>query len=411
MKKLLVGLLFLMGLTACKDMNETMMVAVINPLPIDRYHEMIEVSMSEVSKELKMADTAQIVVLDADGLQVPYQITYDDKLIFPVNITAEETIHYILQIGIPEPFNVRACGKVYPDRLDDIAWENDLMGCRVYGPALQERGERGFGYDLFTKRNTSDPVLEEMYAMENDPGNWKKVNELKKVDSKAANEFIRTFSYHVDHGVGMDCYAVGATLGAGGAALIVGDSIVYPWCYKNYEILDNGPLRFTVKLEFNPQQVKEDTTVVETRIITLDVGSHLNRTIVSYANLNENLPIVTGIVLHDTVGAVMTDSKNGYMTYVDPTTGPEQGKIFVGAAFPENVNESKIALFSEEERSVRNNAFGHVLSYSKYNPDSEYVYYWGFAWNRANIQTIEEWNEYMQDFAQKVRHPLKIKLN
>lgn len=264
---------------------------------------------------------------------------------------------------------------------------------------------------MFTKRSTTEPVLEEMYAMQNSSENWAKVNELRKTDPKAANELVQTFTYHVDHGYGMDCYAVGPTLGAGVAALMVDDAIVYPWCYKDYEILDNGPLRFTLKLEFHPLKVKEDTTVVETRIISLDTGSHLNRTAVSYSSLQESLPVVTGIVLHDTIGAVVTDAKNGFMTYVDPTTGPGQGKIFVGAAFPENVKDAKVVLFPEEEKRSRNNAYGHALAVSEYEPNGEYVYYWGFAWDQADIQTPEAWNEYMKDFAQKVRTPLKVRVD
>ena len=54
----------------------------------------------------------------------------------------------------------------------------------------------------------------------------------------------RAISYHIDHGNGMDCYAVGPTLGGGTAALMPDSAIVYPYCYKDYEILDNGPLRF-----------------------------------------------------------------------------------------------------------------------------------------------------------------------
>ena len=38
-----------------------------------------EVPMSDVVAKLKLADTAQIVVLDVDGQQVPYQGTYDEK--------------------------------------------------------------------------------------------------------------------------------------------------------------------------------------------------------------------------------------------------------------------------------------------------------------------------------------------
>ena len=37
--------------------------------------------MGEVSSKLHLPDTAQIVVVDAEGQQVPYQITSDEKVI------------------------------------------------------------------------------------------------------------------------------------------------------------------------------------------------------------------------------------------------------------------------------------------------------------------------------------------
>ena len=395
---------------ACND-SRTVTVTVTNPLAMERSNEMVEVSMETVTDRLGLADTAQIVVLNADGQQVPYQITYDGKVIFPAAIAAGGTATYTIQTGTPEAFDVKACGRCYPERMDDMAWENDLVAFRAYGPALQAKGERGFGYDLFTKYNTTEPMLEAMYAKELDKETLAKIAELKKTDPKAAAELSRERSYHIDHGYGMDCYAVGPTLGAGVAALMVNDTIIYPWCYKNQEILDNGPLRFTVKLEFTPLTVKGDSTVVETRLITLDAGSHLNKTVVSYSNLKETLPIVAGIVLHAPDGAVVADAANGYITYVDPTTGPDNGKIFMGAAVPAVVKDAKTVLFSEKEKKERNNADGHVLAVSDYEPGSEYVYYWGFAWDKADIKTADAWNRYMADFAQKVRNPLTVKVN
>lgn len=395
---------------ACND-SRTVTVTVTNPLAMERSNEMVEVSMETVTDRLGLADTAQIVVLNADGQQVPYQITYDGKVIFPAAIAAGGTVTYTIQTGTPEAFDVKACGRCYPERMDDMAWENDLVAFRAYGPALQAKGERGFGYDLFTKYNTTEPILEAMYAKELDKETLAKIAELKKTDPKAAAELSRERSYHIDHGYGMDCYAVGPTLGAGVAALMVNDTIIYPWCYKNQEILDNGPLRFTVKLEFTPLTVKGDSTVVETRLITLDAGSHLNKTAVSYSNLKETLPIVAGIVLHEPDGAVVADAANGYITYVDPTTGPDNGKIFMGAAVPAVVKDAKTVLFSEKEKKERNNADGHVLAVSDYEPGSEYIYYWGFAWDKADIKTADAWNRYMADFAQKVRNPLTVKVN
>lgn len=390
--------------------SETLTVTVINPLAMERSGEMVEVSMNTVAGRLNLADTAQIVVLDADGHQVPYQITYDEKLIFPAQVAANATAVYTIQPGIPVAVDTKACGKHYPERLDDIAWENDVVAFRAYGPALQARGERGYGYDLFLKRDTSEPMLEEMYAKEIDQEARAHAAELRKTDPAAASELLRSISYHIDHGHGMDCYAVGPTLGAGVAALMVNDSIAYPWCYKSYEILDNGPLRFTVKLEFPAATIGKDTAVVETRLITLDAGSHLNRTAVSYANLQESLPIAAGIVLHEPDGTVTADADGGYITYIDPTNGPDNGKVFMGIAVPEVVKEAKPVLFSAEEKKLRNNADGHVLAISDYDPGSEYIYYWGFGWDRSDVPSIDVWNAYMAAFAQKVRHPLEVKL-
>lgn len=400
----------LAGLASCADSKQSMTVTVTNPLALDRSGEMVEVPMSEVTAKLQLADTAQIVVLDIDGQQVPYQVTYDEKVIFPTTVKANGTATYTIQPGTPEPFNVVACGKHYPERLDDVAWENDLGGFRAYGPALQQRGERGFGYDLFTKYNTTEPILESLYAEELNPENRAKIAELKKTDPKAAGELGRSISYHVDHGYGMDCYAVGPTLGGGTAALMDGDEIVYPYCYRTQEILDNGPLRFTLKLEFNPLVVRGDSNVIETRVITLDAGSYLNKAVVSYTNLKEAMPVVTGIVLREPDGVVTADAANGYITYVDPTTDRKggNGKIFVGAAFPAQVRDAKVALFQEKEKKERGGADGHVLAVSEYEPGSEYTYYWGFAWDKAAIKTVDVWNKYMAEYAQKLRAPLTV---
>ncbi len=396
---------------SCADSKKAMTVTVTNPLGVDRTEEIVEVPMSDVSSRLQLADTAQIVVLDADNQQVPYQITYDGNVIFPATVKANATANYTIQAGTPDAFPVKACGKYYPERVDDVAWENDLVAFRTYGPALQKSGERAFGYDVWTKYNTTEPVVEARYAGELNPEISAKIAELRKKDPKAANELYRSVSYHVDHGNGLDCYKVGPTLGGGTAALMAGDTIIYPYCYRTQDILDNGPLRFTVKLEYNPLVVRGDSNVVETRVISLDAGSHLNKTVVSYSNLKEAMPVVTGIVLHEPDGAVVAEAAEGYITYVDPTDNANagNGKIFVGAAFPAQVKDAKVVLFPEKEKKeLRGGADGHVLAISDYEPGSEYTYYWGAAWDKADIKDAASWNEYMAQYAQNLRAPLKV---
>ena len=337
-KILILFVVALIGFASCADSKQSMTVTVTNSLALERAGEMVEVPMSDVVAKLKLADTAQIVVLDVDGQQVPYQVTYDEKVVFPVTVGANSAVTYTIQPGTPAPFDVIACGKYYPERLDDVAWENDLGGFRAYGPALQARGERGFGYDLFTKYNTTEPILESLYAEELNPEKRAKIAELKKTDPKAASE------------------------------------------------------------------------LVETRVISLDAGSYLNKTVVSYTNLKEAMPVTTGLVLREPDGAVVADAANGYITYVDPTTDRSgaNGKIFVGAAFPAQVKEAKVVLLSEKEKKDRGGADGHVLAISEYEPGSEYTYYWGSAWDKAAIKTQDAWNKYMAEYAQKLRTPLAV---
>lgn len=388
MKKILLIFSAPLLMGACAR-QESVTVAVSNPIGLDREGELVEVSMAEISDRLRLPDTSQVVITDEESREVPYQITHDDLLVFPASVKGESTATYTIAVGTPHPVEVTACGRVYPERLDDLSWENDRTGFRAYGPALQARGERGFGYDIWTK-SVPEPVLEERYDGELNHG----------------------ISYHVDHGNGMDCYAVGPTLGGGTAALFPDSTIVYPYCYKECEVLDNGPLRFTARLVFHPLTVKGDSGVVETRIISLDKGSQLNKTVVTYDNLSETTPVAAGIVLHrEHPDGYAFNASAGYIAYADSTqsTTAGNGVIYVGAVFPDNV-ETTVQLFPEAEQKDRNGALGHVLGVSSYTPGSEYVYYWGSGWSKYGFAADTDWIQYLKEYARKVRHPLTVEV-
>lgn len=65
-----------------------------------------------------------------------------------------ENVTYKITPGTPEAFKTIACGKQYPERVDDIAWENDRIAFRTYGPALQATGEKAYGCDIWVKRSS-----------------------------------------------------------------------------------------------------------------------------------------------------------------------------------------------------------------------------------------------------------------
>ncbi len=410
MKKLFYLFMAALTIVSCAD-DKVVNVTVSNGTGIDRNDEIVEISMEEVASKLQMDDTADIIVLDETNQQVPYQTTYDGKLIFPISVKANQQASYSIKVGTPVAFDVRACGKHYPERVDDIAWENDRIAFRAYGPALQATGEKAYGYDVWVK-SVEEPVVEERYAMELNPETLAKIDSLKKVDPEAAKALRAETSYHVDHGNGLDCYKVGPTLGGGTAALYVNNEIIYPYCYKTYDILDNGPLRFTVKLTYNPLTVNNNSNIVETRVISLDKGSQLNKAVITYSNTNEVMPVVTGIVLHEPNGGQnAANAEKGYIAYADPTdnVNNNNGTIYVGAVFPSKVTEAKVALFPEKEAKERG-ADGHVLAVSDYAPNSGYVYYFGAGWSKYGFENMQAWNNYLENYAERVRNPLTVEV-
>lgn len=409
MKKLMVVVASLLGLVSC-DSQQGLTISVTNPTAEVRTQEMTEVAASLVYDRLRLGDSEQFVIYDEEGNEIPYQLTYDEKVVFPVDVDSMKTASFSFQKGEPQLVNTLVFGAQYPGWQDDLAWENDKVAFRAYGPDVQKRGQQAYGYDVFTK-NVPELVMEYRYGLILNKDTWKTIRELRKNGEKAVADSIeRSISYHVDHGTGMDCYQVGPTLGAGTAALMDGESIIYPYCYENFEILDNGPLRYTMKLKFTPLVVKGDSNVVETRIIQLDKGSYLNKTVVSYENLNEKRDMAVGLVIHEPfANRYQFNAQEGYLAYADPTqnVNNNNGIIYVGAVFPNTMREAKVQLFEKS----KGGALGHVLGLSEYVPGEDFVYYWGSGWSKAGFKSDEQWVDYLQKYAQKVRKPLIVEIN
>ena len=49
-----------------------------------------------------------------------------------------------------------------------------------------------------------------------------------------------------------------------------------------------------------------------------------------------------------------------------------------------------------------------MLAISEYEPGADFTYYWGAAWDKADIKDAAAWNAYMADFARKIRNPLTV---
>lgn len=367
--------------------------------------EVVELDANVVFEKLAISGGRQFQVYNAVGQQVPYQITHDGKVLIDAAVRPNGTATFTIKKGTPNTFVNTCYGRMYPERVDDIAWENDRAAYRCYGPALQRTGERSFGNDVWVK-NTPGLVVEQRYFIED--GSKAKIAALKQTDPAAAKALEMATTYHYDQGNGLDCYKVGPTLGCGTPALMLGDSIVMPYCYKEYEILDNGPLRFSVRLVYNTTSYKTDNNVVENRILTLDKNSNFNKMTVWYDGLTVPADIASGISLHSEDVDNVVLGKD-FIQYADPTDNPkgQNFQIFVGALFPNGVSETKKVMYANP---VNGNA-GHALGIVKdYKGGQKYTYYFGSAWSKYDCRTQAEWQERVNSALANIKTPLTVEV-
>ena len=360
--------------------------------------EVAEVDLQPICQQLGVGSDAPLTVTNAFGQDITFQKTYDGKLLLYVAVQPGSEAVFTIANGNPVSENGVASksyvqGRCYPERADDITWENDLGIYRVYGPALQRSGERSFGTDVWVK-NTPELVVEERYRMHG----WgvSQRDSLRRIGkTDEANRIYMSTSFHHDHGQGLDCYGVGASLGCGAPALMKDGALLFPYCYKTYKILDNGPLRFTVELTYNTT----DDGTIEHRLISLDCGSHFNRMTVWYDGIKEPMTLATGVVLHSNDDLLLD---NHYVLYADPTDNPRvhQSQIYVGTLFPRGVDETLML------KGKPNHALGLVHHYL----GTPYTYYFGSAWSCYDVRTMAQWQLTAAEYLKNLANPLLIRI-
>ncbi|MBQ0023914.1 MAG: DUF4861 family protein [Prevotellaceae bacterium] len=399
-----------MLLAAMASAADKVTLTISNTLSCARAGEMVEVPFDAVQKKLNGANT--VVVTDADGNEMASQLTHDGKLIFQASVGAKGKSIYYVQAGTPKQYDKKAFGRLFTERGDEFGWENDRVAYRVYGHGA------AVGYDLFNK-NTSELMLNYWYASEQN-------QEMRSVSKQLhdrgyhdlADQVYNAFCYHINHGKGMDCYTVGPTLGGGADALLRADgSLCMPQCYQKYEILDDGPLRFCVKMTY-PENNYEGKKVVETRIITLDAGSHFNRAVVTFSGLESEADIASGVVIHkDNPSAYVLNRDAGYIGYEDlgdasvygknyrEELAKQMGKIYVGTVYASKLKSVSV---NNQENGI---AAGHALATASIAPHTSFTYYFGTGWsgNVSNgFTTLTEWEACLDRKAKEVKNPLKI---
>lgn len=330
--------------------------------------------------EVSRYPKGSFILRDSFGRDIPYQITHDGLLIFKASVAPGATAKFTFAKGTPAPVDTICTGRVYPERKDDLAWENDRAAYRAYGPELQRSGEKSYGYDVWTK-SVPYPVVEKRFR--------ENIGKIR--------------SYHIDHGEGMDCYAVGSTLGGGTSAILLPtDSIIYPYCWTASRILDRGPLRFTVQMDYGTVNI-DGHPVTEHRTLTLDAGSWFNRTTVTYDGLPANATPIAGTVVHDSnpQGYTLLD---GAAIYTDYTQKPNagNGEIYLGL-----ISATPVATRYLPLPKPAADAIGHIIIAG--TPGTEtFTYHWGSAWSKGGVPNATAWQAITQAHRYALQHPLTV---
>lgn len=366
----------LFALAGCSK-EQVVTVSVKNETSQNRNLETVELPWNQIATKLQGIKQNNVVVYDAAGQEIPSQVLFKGgqepvSLIFQVVVQPNAEVHYTVKLGQPATYAKEAYGRFVPERMDDYAWENNLVGHRMYGPALEATGEISNGIDT-----------------------WVKCTEELLID-----EWYRTGNYHKNHGKGMDCYKVGRTLGSGAMAPYVDGKIVLANNYIKQQTLDNGPIRISFRLDYAPFSLGE-AELTENRVISLDANSHFNKIEEIYVGAPKDMAVAAGIVTRAEPGDTLMDASTGVVAYWEPQNndnGDNNGHIGIGLIFPNNLTDV-----------VAEN--GHLLALTTYPKAGEpFVYYMGTAWSKADVQSATQWFELVKEENAKVKNPLVVKI-
>jgi hypothetical protein len=357
----------------------------INPLNTDRT-EVVEIPLPQLAEGLRFsaAQLKSLVATDAATKErIPSQFFSDRPGADPdtLLLLAQLPANGVLKIAFHPDSAARAqkalvFGRAVPERKDDFAWENEVVAYRIYGPALEATGEISSGIDVWSKRIPNFVV-----------------NSFYKQDREAALTHNPALSYHKDNGIGLDSYDVGSSRGCGGTAVWADGKLNVSKNYTAVRIMATGPIRFEFEVSYAPWQAG-GKLVTETKRITLDAGSHLNKIRSTYT-FDGNLPIdlVAGIAIHEGAAATLPTGRSIASVWDTPQE-TSAGRIATGL----------VSLPAERAKTMT--AANHALMLFERRSGEPFTYFVGAGWSKADMPTQADWNAYLDRFQELQEHPV-----
>jgi len=379
MKISLFPVLALIALLTSSSQNQ-LTVTAVNKLKIPRQHETIELTAKDLGP-LGEKDLMKIHVRDSSGKELLAQSVdtdYDelhkpDIVIFQADFAPNETKTFTVSAGKKREYkkeDFRAYGRFVRERFDDFAWENDRIAHRTYGKALITwKGEplTSSAIDIWSKR-TEKLVINDWYMVDN---------------------------YHTDQGEGVDAYSAGPTRGCGGNGIWSNGQLYVPTNFIDSRVLTNGPIRVMFELVYEPFDAN-GTKVSQVLRVSLDAGSQLNR----FTPYSQRTGGSNSLAMAVGLKKVKDEQKQ---------FNAEHGWLTIWEPMDKNLGMQGLAIVVEP-RSVDKVAEDKLNNLLVLKPGS-FSYWAGFAWDRAGkITSAESWNSYVDQFAERLREPVEIRV-
>jgi hypothetical protein len=345
-----------------------------------------------VLKDARMFNVA--VRNERTGELIPAQVTnfdpndrrelYNDLLFQHSFAAGEKSARFVLERTekVVPPFPQKVFARYVPERLDDFAFENDRLGHRMYGQALDTPAAGksrmiSSGIDVWTKR-VDYPIIDRWYNKGHD-------------------------SYHVDNGEGLDFYSVGTNRGMGGTGVWDGTKLHVSHNWKTWKVLANGPIEAVFELGYAPWHAGA-AQVTETKRITVDAGRNFHRVESTFEVVGaDEITVAIGVTQHATAPNPHVQKNEQAMSlslwekYEKESEGQLGTAVILGP-------RARFAGFAQSGDN-------HLIL-AKVRPGETLEYHVGAGWQPSGqFRSREEWEKYVSDFAARSRAPLRTSLN
>jgi hypothetical protein len=327
-----------------------------------------DLSFVHVTDEAGKEVLAQAVDTDFDAFHKP------DMVIFQADFEPNQSKTFTVTVGAKQVYkeeDYKAYGRFNRERFDDFVWENDKIAHRTYGKGLETwQGEplTSSTIDIWSKR-TPKMVVDKWYMVDD---------------------------YHAEHGEGADFYSAGASRGVGGSGIWAGDQLYTSKNFVNSRVLAKGPIRVLFELDYEAFQAG-NVTVTETKRISLDAGSQMDKYVSTYKITQGSGPLLVGAGLKKVQG-----EQKDYSA--------ELGRLVKWERVEKNAGMQGLGILADP-KTIKQQVDDRLnaLLILQATPENTVTYYAGFCWDKAGeITTLDAWKTWVDNFAKGLQSPIEV---